>query len=77
MGNKNSKYLTMKVLTLTPYQSSNLSEHRIYYKSELGNLFCIDVDGKWYVCSKDGEPEYAIQIVPDEEFVCMAFAIKN
>lgn len=35
---------------------------RTYYKSRNNKLYCKDVDGSWYFCSKDGEPQEKIDI---------------
>ena len=43
--------------------------NRSYYKSCTGAVFCEDVDGAWFICSRsDGEPEAPIRILSlDEE----------
>ncbi len=52
---------------LTPYNSHLLRFDRPYFKSTTGTVYCQEPDGVWYICSKDGEPDYPVVVTPTEQ----------
>lgn len=44
-------------LTLKPHTRLFRQDRKYYEQVQYRNTFCKDVDGKWYFCSRDGEPQ--------------------
>ncbi len=49
-------------ITTRVIRDSLLNVGRLYYRSEVNKMYCIDPDGTWYFCSEDGEPQEEIDV---------------
>ncbi len=56
-----------KQLTLKPHSRLFRQDRKYYQQVQYNNTFCKDVDGQWYFCSRDGEPQEAVNFTVIEE----------
>ncbi|AEA99065.1 hypothetical protein [Alteromonas mediterranea] len=56
-----------KELILKPHTRLFRQDRKYYEQVQYRNTFCKDVDGQWYFCSRDGEPQEAVNFTMIED----------